>query len=167
MALTAERLRALVDYDKSTGVFVRRVTCGAARAGSIAGCISKHGGNRLYLRFNVDGRLYFAHRLAWLFVTGNWPKHNIDHIDGDGTNNAFSNLRDATQAENSRNRGPNRNSKSGFKGVYFHSETGKWRAIIKHNGKPVSLGLYFTPDEAHRAYCTAAATYHGQFGRTQ
>lgn len=91
----------------------------------------------------------------------------VDHIDGDSLNNRRANLRIATYAQNNCNRKINKNNASGFKGVSWHRNTGKWRAVIKIGGNQISLGLYSTPEDAHAAYCKAAVKYHGEFARLE
>jgi hypothetical protein len=100
--LTAERLRELVHYCQDTGVFTPRVNRGSA--GGKAGNVAPSG----YRRLHVDGRLHLEHRLAWLYMTGQWPARHIDHINRCRSDNRFANLRDVTQAENNRNRAPRR-----------------------------------------------------------
>ena len=91
----------------------------------------------------------------------------IDHRDGDGLNNRRSNLRVATRSQNMHNRSAYCNNKSGFKGVDFRKEGGKWRAKIRINNKEKHLGMFDSPEEAHEAYCRASEKYHGEFGRTE
>lgn len=139
--LTAEKLREELLYVPETGVFVRRKT------GRVAGDKMKTG----YWRVNVCGRRYTAHRLAWLYVTGKWPSHHIDHIDGDKTNNRLDNLRDVNRAQNLHNVAkPNCNNTIGLRGVSAHQ--GKWRAQIMLNRKHIKIGCFDTPEEAHAAY---------------
>jgi hypothetical protein len=156
-----ERLRELVHYDPTTGVFTRKVLCGGRVEGSIAGTLHCDG----YLKFSVDNRLYLAHRLAWLFVYGEWPPNQIDHINGNRADNRIVNLRLATPAENSRNRRRHQNNISGFKGVI--RQRAKWHAQIMVNGRWHRLGGFSTPEEAHAAYCEAAPKFHGEFARTK
>lgn len=89
----------------------------------------------------------------------------VDHADGDGLNNRRYNIRIATPLENNRNIGPSKLNKSGFKGVSWYGQSGKWRAIISLNGKRISLGLHETKESAHAAYVEAAKKYHGEFAR--
>src|ERR1043165_3940616 len=89
-------------------------------------------------------------------------KHElVDHIDGNGLNNRRSNLRLATYAQSSMNRGRNIKNSSGYKGVDL--KDGKWRAEIQVSRKKVYLGRFSTPEEAYAAYCEAAKKYHGEF----
>lgn len=100
-----------------------------------------------------------AHRLAWLYVYGEWPKDMIDHVNGDGTFNAISNLREADNTLNKQNqRIPNKNSKSKLLGAYARKE--KFRSQIMVNRKAIGLGTYETAEEAHQAYLSAKRELH-------
>lgn len=90
----------------------------------------------------------------------------VDHIDGNRLDNRRANLRVATKSENGRNRGRQRNNTSGFKGVTWEKERGKWVAAIMVGGKQAKLGRFDTPEEAYAAYCTAARELHGKFANT-
>jgi hypothetical protein len=95
--------------------------------------------------------------------TGLNMSSDIDHEDRNKLNNRRKNLRPATKAENGRNRGPNRNNTSGFKGVWFHKQISRWRATIKVNWKRHNLGTFTTPEDAARAYDDAAKKHFGEF----
>ena len=99
--LTAEWLRAVLDYDPKTGLFHWRIDRGGrkARIGALAGSFDATG----YIQIMIDGKNYKAHRLAWLYVTGNWPIGDIDHLNGERANNRWSNLREATKSINQQN----------------------------------------------------------------
>ena len=154
--LTAERLRAVLDYDRDSGVFTWRLRISRKiRVGSIAGNIMRNG----YVQLMIDGRNYMAHRLAWLYVYGCWPQKVIDHIDGNPTNNRISNLRDVTQRENTENqRHPRSNNAVGLLGVCRNKH--RWRATIQSCGRWRHLGTFDTPEEAHSAYLAAKAVLH-------
>ena len=163
MTLTHARLTQLFHYDPNTGLFTRLVNrCSRTKVGEIAGTLSAQG----YLRIKIDRRDYNCHRLAWLYMTNEWPKDQIDHINGIRADNRFCNLRDATTAENSRNGLLSKNNKSGFKGVCFDKDIQKWRAAIWLERKPKYLGVFATPEEAAEAYDRAAISMHGRFART-
>jgi len=153
----ADRLKRAVSYDPATGLFHRVKNSSWARAGDIAGCTTGRG----YVEFNVLGRLHRANRLAWLYVHGAWPAGQIDHRDGDKSNNAITNLRDVSNRTNSENRrGPNKNNSTGLLGVRLHKASGKYEARIRVDGKLKYLGLHNTPEVAHGAYLEAKRTHH-------
>jgi hypothetical protein len=160
--LTAERLRELLAYDAKTGLFTSLTKRGNQAAGAIASSVDGKG----YIRVKLDGRDYRAHRLAWLYTYGVWPRDQIDHIDMVRTNNALLNLREATNSLNNANRGVARNNKSGLKGVRFDVGRRKWRAEIKKNGSAIHLGRFATAGEAATAYAAAASIHFGNFART-
>lgn len=158
--LSADRARELLSYDPATGVIVWRVNRGGtARTNEPAGAIDRQG----YAHIKIDGRDYFAHRIAWLLTTGAWPLAQIDHINGLKADNRLSNLREASQAENMRNRPMYRNNETGFKGVTFNKRDGRWQARIKRDGKLIHLGQFKSPEDASAAYAEEAAKLHGEF----
>ena len=108
---------------------------------------------------------YKAHRLAWFYVTGRWPKNEIDHKNGNNADNRFRNLRKATHAQNMRNRKIQSNNTSGIKGVYWLKRTKRWKAQISLNRKAIHLGYFSTRTKAARAYAVAAKKYHMEFVR--
>lgn len=158
-APTAERLRELLHYDPSTGVFTNLVQRGSqARAGSIAGCRNE---NKGYWRFRIDSVDVWAHRAAWCYVTGSWPTLQIDHIDGDKINNRINNLRDVRPSVNSQNlRRPHSDNRSGFLGVSWHKRDQVYVARIYIDGQNRTLGRFSEPEEAHAAYLAAKRRLH-------
>lgn len=159
--LTAERLREVLSYDPETGVFRRRFT---RAANAPAGELVRGSKQRGYLRTSVDGVEYKMHRLAWLYLYGEWPSGIVDHVDGNKTNNRAANLREATLSQNKGNSRIHANNTSGAKGV--NRSHGKWRARIQVNGKWHALGVYNTVEAASNAYQAAAAKHFGEFART-
>lgn len=158
--ISAEEARQLLDYNPETGTFTWRVgRRGTARVGSIAGRMDSGG----YIQISVNGKRYQAHRLAWLVTYGVEPQEHIDHIDGNPSNNRLNNLREASYAQNCRNRRINSNSTSGYKGVSWAQSDKKWRAGIRVDNKLIYLGGFDTPEEAYAAYCKAAVQFHGEF----
>lgn len=141
--ITRERLGELLSYDPETGVFTRLVHRGSERAGSMAGSPTPDG----YLQITVDRRVYRVHRLAWFYMTGEWPKNQIDHIDLNRTNNRWSNLRDATNAQNNANKRIPVTNTTGFKGVR-RDRGDKYRAEVRFNGKKISINGLDTPERA-------------------
>lgn len=163
--IDASALRALLNYDPETGAFtwIKAPTPQTHRlVGRVAGCPMAPND---YKVIRVRGRLYLAHRLAWLWMTGEWPPHEIDHINLDRTDNRFANLRPATRHENFRNRGVQKRTKSGAKGVYWHTAGKRWEAKIYVSGRTLHLGLFDTIDAASAAYKTAAEEHFGKFAR--
>lgn len=157
--ISYERLRQVLSYSPVVGVFEWKVSGRRIRPGFLAGCVVTGG----YVRICVDRRPYAAHQLAWLYMTGEWPDRPIDHIDGDPSNNAFSNLRLATLAQNSANCRRNRSNTSGVKGVSFNPKTGKWRATIRGGGRTVFDESFKALDEAEAAVKEARERIHGEF----
>lgn len=163
--LTVERCREVFDYDPETGFLRWKISPWAnTPIGSVAGGIVKSG-KGFKVRVGVDTKRYLAHRLIWLWVTGEWPTHEVDHEDTDGTNNRWRNLRHATSAQNMRNRGVNKNNSSGMKGAHYSKKTGKYIAHIGVGGKSVHLGVFNTSEEANSAYKEAAILLYGEFAR--
>lgn len=157
--LTQDELLRELSYHPDTGIFTARRSNGRRKAGVVAGVNTSNG----YLAAMVKRKNYLMHRLAWLYMTGEWPKGQIDHVDGNKSNNAFLNLREATDSQNQYNRKKQNNNTSGFKGVSWHKKTGRFRAYINSNGKHISLGYYATADEAHMAYIKKAKEIAGGF----
>jgi hypothetical protein len=152
--LTQKELKELLHYDPNTGIFTWCINKRGCKIGNIAGyCDPKN-----YIIIGINGKLYGAHRLAWLYVYGIWPKDQIDHIDGNPNNNRISNLRECDNRGNQQNKTKQKNNKSGYLGVYFYRN--KWVAQIKHQKKVYHLGRYNTPEEAHDAYLRAKAKLH-------
>jgi hypothetical protein len=120
-----------------------------------------------YLRGRVYGKFYLAHRVAWLLTYGTWPDDDIDHINGDRSDNRIANLRVATRSENMKNAKMRVNNTSGVVGVSWHKAARKWHAEIKSNGRKFSLGLF--RDLEHAAIARRAAQicldFHENHGR--
>lgn len=166
MTLAHSELLRRLHYDPETGVWTWRVTVSNATAGSDAGCVTRHNHGRCFYRvIGIDGKLYLAHRLAFFYMTGAWPTLDIDHKDGDGLNNRWANLREATVSQNLANARRHADNISGFKGVTFDKPTKKFRAQIMINYKQIYLGLHATPEAAHDAYRVAAEKHSGNFAR--
>lgn len=143
--MNLERLKELLDYDSATGNFLWNVDRkGTAKKGTTAGARRSHG----YRQIMVDGKMYAAHRLAWFYVHGHWPKHQIDHINHVRDDNRIENLRCATSQQNNQNRSLNCNNTSGVSGVYWFKAGKKWHASIRNNKRAVHLGYFNSKEEA-------------------
>ena len=155
--LTQERLRELLNYDQETGLFTWRVWKGArAPVGGVAGSRDSSG----HIQILIDKHPYRAHRLAWLHVHGEWPKDQIDHINGVRTDNRLSNLRDVPHLINSQNKRATHNASGSMVGVRRRIRNGRWEARLTIAGKLTILGAYDTPDEARAAYVEAKRVHH-------
>jgi hypothetical protein len=157
-----ELVQQLLDYDPKLGSF-----CWKDNRGN-KGCMGKPAGSiqRGYVNIYINGKDYRAHRLAWLLETGADPAENqIDHINGNKSDNRFTNLRLATNSENACNRTTSSRNTSGFKGVSYSRRKKAWRADVRKNGVNHHIGHFPTPELAHMAYCKAAAELHGDFAR--
>lgn len=159
MAITQDKLKELLHYNQSTGVFTWMESKGTAKKGSIAGTVSGQG----YVNIKLCGRLYKAHRLAWLLEFGVIPEGPLDHINGTRNDNRVSNLRLATLSENQHNQGLRSDNKSGIKGVSWDGKSKFWRAQIKANGRLIRVGSFDNLDEARSAMEKARNEIHGSF----
>ncbi len=154
-----ERLKELYHYCPETGIFTALTDRRRWKAGRIVGTLAKG-----YVQINTDYGIYRAHRLAWIYMTGTHPEEHIDHIDRNPSNNSWSNLRLATDAQNLLNRKANPSSRSGIKGVRrSRHKKPSYIAQIKKDGKSHYLGTFKTIDEAKAAYEAAGRVLHGEF----
>jgi hypothetical protein len=159
--VTHEELKKFFSYDHNSGKFYRLVRMGRVRPGLVESVPAFNG----YLYLGIGGKKYLHHRLAWFYVHGYWPSDEVDHIDGDKTNNAISNLRCASRAENEVNKGLKKSNTSGIKGVRWEKHTQKWYAFITVNAKMMSLGRYDSVADAVEARERVAKRIHGEFYR--
>lgn len=154
--LTAKELRDVVHYDADTGNFTRK----DPKLRSCTGTIPKNP-KRAYLNICINYKIYKAHRLAWLYIYGEWPNGQIDHINGDKLDNRILNLRTATNAQNKQNsRKARSDSKSGLLGATWYTKGNKWRASIQVDGKKKHLGYFATAEEAHDVFIQAKRKLH-------
>lgn len=151
--LTQERLKELLHYDESTGVISK-----ASRIGIPLGSVNKKG----YRRISVAGHAYAAHRLAWLYMTGEWPASEMDHINRLPDDNRWSNLRLASTIDNQANRAPWQRAKVKAKGVIVEP-WGGYRARLYRDNKTYHGGYHRTVDEAAHAYNKLAIEHFGEF----
>lgn len=161
--LKCEMLRRILFYNKLTGNFTWIGKRRRVKEGKIAGRINQKG----YRQIGTGGSLYQAHRLAWLWMTGEWPKTQIDHINMNRSDNRWANLREATREQNMANSQVSLANTSGKKGVYWETRRRKWRAQLRVGAESKFLGHFNTIEEASKIYNEAAKTAFGsEFVRT-
>ena len=149
MQISHKELLAAVRYDQDTGHFYK----GDSRA--------EHSGGQGYLNLTVSGVEARAHRYAWLYVYGVWPKGEIDHVNGSRADNRITNLRDVPRSINQQNRHkPQKNNKSGFLGVSLERGGKKYRATVRVGKKGHYIGSFDTAEAAHDAYVQAKRQLH-------
>ena len=154
--ITVERLREVLHYDPVTGVFTWKTRTGPRnKPGMTANARSVRG----YFDITIDGRKYVSHRLAWLYMHGEWPKGEIDHINGRRDDNRWSNLRDVSRALNMQNR-RTASSLNSTKLLGVSRHGARWRARIQVDGVVQRLGTYDSPEAAHEAYLLAKRQLH-------
>jgi hypothetical protein len=154
--ITPPQLKRLIRYNKRTGIFRWRVTTRKTKKGDVAGCVNGLG----YIQLSFNKRMYLGHVIAWLYVTGEWPVNEIDHRDGNPSNNKWKNLRQANRSNNCANSKMPCNNTSGFKGVSAYLK--RFRSYIQGE----HLGCFDTAEEAALAYDAEARRRYGQFART-
>jgi hypothetical protein len=162
--ITQSRLKELVSYDPDTGIFTSIVARGRAYLGKRLGTVNT---TDHYLNIRLDGRRYGAHRLAFLYMTGEWPRI-VDHIGSAGccpvanrSDNRWLNLRNGSQSENLQNqRRPHRDNASGALGVTFDKARQKWKVSICRHYRITNVGRYDSKDEAIAAYAKAKKLLH-------
>lgn len=156
--ITQSELKQILYYSPETGEFVwRKSVAKHIKEGDIAGTVSilnQRATHLKYRQIKINGKLYLAHRLAFLYmdnldVSESWV---VDHTDGDGLNNAWSNLRMVNRKLNAENIRMYRNNTSGHMGVSWNKSSGKWLARIGHNGKLIYLGRFPSVEEAANVY---------------
>jgi hypothetical protein len=161
VTVSIERIRETLDYDPDSGVLVWKIDIGRGRRGCVAGPSPRKG----YLWIAVDGERIASHVVAWAHFYGSFPSFDVDHKDLDKSNNRINNLRESTRSQNMANVPPPKNNKSGFKGVCWDKQHGKWRSKICVNYKYITLGVFASKEEAARAYDDAAVKHFGEFAR--
>lgn len=159
--LTQAKLKELVNYDPETGKMVwASKYCQRIVVGKEVGYETDRG----YRVVMILGKNYYVHRLIWLYVHGEFPKHDVDHKDGDTRNNKIANLRTATRSQNNANKIKQTNNKSGYKGVWWCKYNKRFVAEISSGGVRRCLGYYRSAEDAARAYDKAAKDLFGEFG---
>lgn len=161
-ALTHERLLTVLRYDPETGLWFWRIKRGGCRAGDQAGTLDAATG---YIKIYLDGRNYWAHRLAFFYMTGRWPNPECDHKDTVRHHNRWANLREGTRSQNEANTKIRKGNITGLKGVSI--KDGKYAARLMVNCKEQWLGFFDCPAAAHFAYTIAADKSFGEFARSR
>lgn len=160
--ISLERLREVLSYDPATGLFVWLLTLAPrGKVGTIAGSLKPSG----YVCVDIDGTRHRAHRLAWLYMTGEHAPGLVDHRDNVRNHNWWTNLRLANNQQNGANSKRKHYGTSGYKGVFWCKQKQKWKAKISISGRQIHLGTHDTKERAARAYATAAKMYFGEFAR--
>jgi hypothetical protein len=161
--LTQERLKQLLRYEPETGLFIWIGSRSNRVAnGTVVTCTNTAG----YIVVRLDGKLYRAARLAFLYMTGSWPKDEADHKNGITADDRWDNLRDATSQQNKQNRTVRYDNQLLSKGIH-QLPSGNFNAHIKHNYQSINLGTFKTLEEAVNARKTAEAKYHGEFANDE
>lgn len=155
--ISQARLKALLNYDPDTGVFTYAMPRPKVRVGNVAGHVHKGHG---YRQIKLDGVMYLAHRLAWLYVHGEWPTDLLDHINRNRLDNRIVNLRQSDKFLNRQNVAVPCNSTSGVTGVTWNKVLQKWHARISLRGRRHHVGWYYSKEEAVDARKRAQAAMH-------
>jgi HNH endonuclease/AP2 domain len=153
-----EFLKSRYSYDPVTGVLV-------SKFGRWKSQVVMQTEQQGYVVVRIDKKIFKAHRVIWKMMTGQEPPDEIDHVNNDRADNRWSNLRDATKANNQWNRKAQRSGRAGLKGAQWHERDQRWYSEIRTHGDRVWLGYFETPEEAHDAYVKAARLLHGQFAK--
>ena len=161
-AISLEFLKQILNYDPETGIWITRVKRKLS-AGSVAGWVDKDG----YTILTINCKNYRSGRLAWFYMTGDWPPVKVDHKDTNRANDKWGNLRLATNSQNGANRSVQANNSLGVKGVFFNPSCRlrPYLAGIRVDGKSKHIGSFSTIEEASEAYQNAAREIFGEFAR--
>lgn len=151
--VTHEQLLNILSYDPITGEF--------QRDGKIYGPNCKGG----YVQIRIFNKLYYGHTLAWFYMTGEWPKQDVEHRDLNRGNNRWHNLREGSRGDNMANTRIRADNTSGIKGVCWAVREQKWVAKIQKDNRSIFLGYFNSKEEAARAYIKAADELFGEFSR--
>lgn len=159
--LTQERLKELLSYDPETGLFTWLVNRGSVKAGKVVTCKMNCG----YIEVRIDKKNYLCHRLAWLYMTGEWPREVIDHENRRRDDNRWSNLREATHSQNGANSKHYSSNTLGIRGVSIKkgAVSKPFHAYIRINGRGQHIGCFASKSEASAAYENAAKQHFGEF----
>ena len=155
--LTQDRLKELFEYDPDTGIFTRLISLGNQKAGTP--CLSKKNG---YIKIQIDGVPYYAHRLAFLYMEGMIPII-VDHINQIKDDNRWSNLRESTDSSNKANITRKSNNTSGYKNVSWNINANKWQVQVQKNGRNHSGGYFESMKDAVESANTLRLHLFGEF----
>jgi len=164
---SAQIIKEFFDYDPISGALrwkfrdYVRPSWNTKYAGNVVGSLCRNG----YLKLGLKGKNYLVHVIIWAWMTGEWPSVDIDHKDTNRSNNSWSNLRLATRSQNMANMRNSGRNTSGYKGVFFKKQTGRYRASIVFQRKEIHLGYFDTPEEAHAVYKIKQRQLFGEFAR--
>lgn len=153
--ITQNFIKSVLNYDEKTGIFTW------IKSNKVAGYKQKDG----YIRFNFENKHYRGHRLAWLYVYGEYPTFHIDHVNGNTSDNRICNIRKCTRNQNMHNRRINKNNKIGIKGVCWNKRAEKWHVQIGLNGKVKHIGYFDDLELAELVSNEARDKYHREFAR--
>jgi hypothetical protein len=159
--ITYDELRRILHYNPDTGIFIWLIDCGSRcpKKGDQAG--GRH--NKGYVQIKIDGHSYLAHRLAWLYMTGEWPPYTVDHENRNRSDNHWSNLRPANMKDQNGNQSPHRNNTSGYRGVTWNKFHQKWQAQLQISKNKRHLGYFIDKEQAYNFVRLAAIQYFGEF----
>ncbi len=158
--ITQSELKEFLHYDPDTGIFTWIQSTGGKQVGSIAGTVYKDHTGKSYINIQFKNKIYRAHRLSWLYMSGKFPDDEIDHVNGNGSDNRFINLRSVTRSTNRKNLRLRSNNTSGVCGVYFYKRTNKWLAAVGVKGKFKNLGYFLKIEDAILARKNAEKLYN-------
>jgi len=153
--LTQSYLQSILNYNLDTGIFIWK------HNNKIAGTKHRQG----YIHISVNNKKYAAHRLAWIYIYGSFPKYMIDHVNGIKSDNKIINIREATANQNQHNKSLNKNNTSSVKGVHWCDLMSKWQARICVNTKRINFGYFDSLEFAELVIQEARMKYHGNFAR--
>lgn len=167
--LTQATLKELVHYNPDTGIFTWKNSTLRRTAGAEIGSEFEAPCGKKYRHVRVLNTMYLVHRLAFVYITGSFPLEDVDHENGNGTDNRWDNIRDVPRIENTRNRKLNHNNKSGCSGVTWYPRYNKWLARIGMKGEKITLGYFTELSDAVSARKQAEIDYgfHVNHGSTR
>jgi hypothetical protein len=158
--ITQDRLKEVLHYCPKDGIFTWKVS---KKSNKVAGKRAGSFDNRGYRVIRVDDRNYKEHRLAHLYMTGEWPLDQIDHKEGRRGDNRWEKIRPSSNSQNQANKRKRSNNSSGIVGVHWHKASKKWQAQISKDGKKIQLGIFSDPNEAKTVRDAAARELFGEF----